>query len=90
LLRVIMRGAVAPKTIVRLLGATILLAVGAGAQTGTAFLPQIDTYIGLTPAVSLFLLAAGSVDDDASNQNLVLGPNIDIALLPFLEPRLRH
>ena len=52
------------------------------------FLPQLDTYIGLTPTVQLQLLAAGTLDGDSQNQQIVLGPSINVSLAPFLMPRV--
>ena len=69
--------------------ALLLLAAGARAQQGVYFYPALDTYIGLTDKVSLYLIAQGSVNPDAPNNNFQLSPNIDFALLPFLEPHLK-
>ena len=72
----------------------VLVAAGqaqtqAQTQTQTLWWPQLDTYIGLTPNVQLMLLAEGAINPDAGNQQIVLGPNLDISLLPFLIPKIK-
>jgi hypothetical protein len=64
-------------------------ATGACAQSGTVFWPQIETYIGLTPTTSLFLMAGGSPGEDGKHQQIIFGPSIDISLWPFLNPHLK-
>ena len=63
---------------------TIGLAIGARAQSGTIFWSQVDTYVGLTPNTDLMFLAAGSPGLHGDHPILVLGPNFDVALWPFL------
>jgi hypothetical protein len=65
-----------------------LSATGA-CQTSNDFWSEIDTYIGLSPRVTLFLMAASSTDRDTRDQQLEVGPNLDLTLLPFLRPRLK-
>ena len=52
--------------------------------TANAFWPQIDTFVGITPSVGFMFLAAGSPGRDGNHPELVLGPNLDIALWDFL------
>ena len=52
--------------------------------TANAFWPQVDTYVGITRAVDFMFLAAGSSGRDGTHPELVLGPNLDIALWDFL------
>ncbi len=78
------------KAAISVLIAVWIFANSAHAQTTNfQFWPQIDTYISLTPDVDVMLLAAGSTDGDATNQHVAFGPNIDIAVLPFLDPHLK-
>ena len=62
----------------------IAFAVAASAQSGTVFLSQVNTYVGLTPNTDLMFLASGTPGLDGEHPTLVLGPNFDIALWPFL------
>ena len=62
----------------------IATTVAAHAQTETVFWPQIETYVGLTPNTDLMFLAEGTAGLDGEHPALVLGPNLDIALWPFL------
>jgi hypothetical protein len=52
--------------------------------TPTIFWSQVDTYVGLTRSVDLMFLASGTPGKDGTHPELVLGPNIDIALWNFL------
>lgn len=52
--------------------------------TPTIVWSQVDTYVGLTPSVDLMFLASGTPGRDGTRPELVLGPNIDIALWDFL------
>jgi hypothetical protein len=56
--------------------------------TPTIFRSQVDTYVGLTPSVDFMFLASGTPGRDGTQPQIVLGPNIDIALWNFLS-RLR-
>lgn len=53
-------------------------------ETPTLFWSQVDTYVGLTPSVDLMFLASGTPGRDGTHPEIVLGPNIDIALWNFL------
>lgn len=66
----------------------VLLAAAAAAQTGVEFKPQVDTYYGLTPNIDVYLLAEGTTGADGANPEVVIGPNIDIAVLRFVDPHL--
>ena len=76
-----------------------VLAVGAQAQvsignlqspdTPTVFWSQVNTYVGLTPNMSFMFLASGTPGKDADHPSVVFGPNLDIAVLPFLTPHLK-
>lgn len=68
----------------RLLLFVAALTVSARAQTGTIFWSQVDTYVGLTPNTNFMFLAAGTPGLDGDHPALVLGPNFDVALWPFL------
>ena len=70
--------------VLRVLLVTIGFAAVARAQSGTIFWSQVDTYVGLTPNTDLMFLAAGSPGLDGKHPVLVLGPNFDLALWPFL------
>jgi hypothetical protein len=52
--------------------------------TPTIFWSQVDTYVGLTRSVDFMFLASGTPGKDGTHPELVLGPNIDIALWNFL------
>jgi len=62
----------------------ISLAAVASAQSGTIVWSQVETYVGLTPNINLMFLAEGSPGVNGEHPTLVLGPNVDIALWPFL------
>ena len=53
-------------------------------KTPTTFWSQVDTYVGLTPSIDFMFLAAGSPGRDGTHPELVLGPNLNIALWNFL------
>lgn len=67
-----------------LLLVVLALTVAAHAQQGTIFWSQVDTYVGLTPNTNLMFLASGTPGLDGKHPALVLGPNLDVALWPFL------
>ena len=52
--------------------------------TENAFWPQVDAYVGITPSVDFMFLAAGSSGRGGTRPELVLGPNLDLALWDFL------
>src|SRR5262249_13611451 len=52
--------------------------------TPTLFWSQVDTFVGLNPSVDFMFLASGTPGRDGTHPELVLGPNIDIALWNFL------
>ena len=56
----------------------------APAQSTNVFWSQVDTYVGLTPNTDLMFLAAGSPGASGTHPQLVLGPNFDLQLWPFL------
>jgi hypothetical protein len=60
------------------------MAPAAPRPTPTLFWSQVDTFVGLTPSVNFMFLASGSPGRDETHPELVLGPNIDIALWNFL------
>ena len=60
------------------------LVIGAQAQSGTIFWSQVETYVGLTPNTDLMFLAEGTPGLNGEHPTLVLGPNFDLALWPFL------
>ncbi len=74
----------AAQSAVLMLLAIVFLTVGACAQSGTIFWSQVDTYVGVTPNTDLMFLTAGSPGLNGKHPTLVLGPNFDIALWPFL------
>lgn len=51
--------------------------------TPTTFWSQVDTYVGLTPSIDFMFLASGTPGRDGTHPEIVLGPNIDIALWNF-------
>lgn len=75
---------VSPTTTARLLLLIIGFAMAARAQTGTILWSQVDTYVGLTPNTNFMFLAGGTPGLDGDHPALVLGPNFDVALWPFL------
>ena len=79
----------APKSAIRLLLTMIVLVGAAQAQSETAWWPQLDSYIDLTPNVQVMLLAGGEINQDTKNQEMEFGPNLDLSLLPFLVPRVK-
>lgn len=60
--------------------------IGARASSGTPtlFWSQVDTFVGISPAVDFMFLASGSHGRDGTHPEIVFGPNIDIALWNFL------
>ncbi len=62
----------------------IVLAGAAQAQSSNVFWSQVDTYVGLTPTTDLMFLAAGTPGASDAQPRLVLGPNFDLQLWPFL------
>lgn len=62
----------------------IAFAGGAQAQSSNVFWSQVDTYVGLTPNTDLMFLASGTPGGSDSQPKLVLGPNFDLQLWPFL------
>jgi hypothetical protein len=75
---------VPPRAIISLLLVMLALTVAGHGQEGTLFWSQVDTYVGLTPSTNVMFLAAGTPGVDGKHPTLVLGPNFDIAVLPFL------
>ena len=78
------RGLLSATTAVRLLLLIIALAGAAQAQSSNVFRSQVDTYVGLTPNSDLMFLAAGTPGAGGTQPELVLGPNFDLQLWPFL------
>jgi hypothetical protein len=81
------------KTALSIVLLALMMTVTASAQsttgltvppTPTLFWSQVDTYVGLTPSVDFMFLASGTPGKDGTHPEIVLGPNIDIALWNFL------
>jgi hypothetical protein len=77
------------RTIGRLLFVSLALCAASWGQSGVDFVPQVDTYIGLTPAINVMLLAGGSVGSARKNESVIFGPSVNIAVLPFISPHLK-
>jgi hypothetical protein len=69
---------------VRLLLLVIALASSVQAQSSNVLWSQVETYVGLTPNTDLMFMAAGTPGAGDTQPRLVLGPNFDLQLLPFL------
>lgn len=78
------RGWLPPTAAVRLLLLVIAFAGATHAQSSNVFWSQVDTYVGLTPNTDLMLLTAGTPGASDDQPRLVLGPNFDLQLWPFL------
>jgi hypothetical protein len=61
-----------------------ILVFNCGVHAQTAFWSQVDTYIGLTPNIDAMLFVAGTPGLNANRPEVIFGPNLDIALWPFL------
>jgi len=69
---------------VRLLLLVIALAISVQAQSSNVFWSKVETYVGLTPNTDLMFMAAGTPGAGDTQPELVLGPNFDLQLWPFL------
>ena len=71
-------------TTLKLLLLLIAVPGAARGQSSTVFWSQVDTYVGLTPNTDLMFMAAGTPGASDDQPRLVLGPNFDLQLWPFL------
>jgi hypothetical protein len=58
--------------------------IGTPPPTPNIFWSQVDTVVGITPAMSFTLIASGTPGAYEARPEFVLGPNLDIALWNFL------
>ena len=77
------------RSAIRLIIAVVALTIVAHAQEGLQWLPQLQTFVGLSPNVQMELLAGGTVNGESPNQQVVFGPSLDVSLAPFFARRIR-
>ena len=79
----------AARVVLRAILVLLAFSAAAAAQSEIEFWPQVDANIAVTPELNLLLMASGSTDGDRRAARYSFGPTLSVAILPFLNPRLK-